>query len=123
MNIDASHVSWVATANSLEGIPEPILSRFQIFHISKLSTDAMHGVIEGLAKQAIQKMRLAIDISVDQDVKGINVSTRDLKKALLITIPQKYRDESSAKAMHITASDLRPYLREVRESSIGFHRF
>lgn len=35
--IDASNVIWVATANSLNTIPEPILDRFVVFDIAKLS--------------------------------------------------------------------------------------
>lgn len=123
MSIDASHVSWIATANSLESIPEPILSRFQVFDIGPLSKNAMHGIIETLAKATIDDHGLTgeIDISIDLDVKDIDSSIRAIKKALLIVVPKKYRQKPSADNMHITASDLLPY---VSESSftIGFHR-
>lgn len=33
ITFDASHVFWVATANDLLNVPEPIQSRFRIFHI------------------------------------------------------------------------------------------
>jgi ATP-dependent Lon protease len=33
MQFDASHVFWLATANDLSLLPEPILSRFRVFHI------------------------------------------------------------------------------------------
>ncbi len=33
ITFDASHVFWLATANDLQNIPEPILSRFRVFHI------------------------------------------------------------------------------------------
>lgn len=35
--LDASNVIWVATANSLNNIPEPILDRFVVFGIKKLN--------------------------------------------------------------------------------------
>lgn len=31
--VDASHIIWVATANALAPIPEPLLSRLSVFHI------------------------------------------------------------------------------------------
>jgi ATP-dependent Lon protease len=37
--IDASNVIWVATANSLNTIPEPILDRFVVFDVARLSKE------------------------------------------------------------------------------------
>lgn len=37
--LDTQYISWCATANSIESIPEPILSRFDIFEIPALSRD------------------------------------------------------------------------------------
>ncbi|MDM7951469.1 AAA family ATPase [Hydrogenophaga sp.] len=39
IQFDASHVLWVATANDLAGVPEPIQSRFRIFHIQSPSAE------------------------------------------------------------------------------------
>lgn len=37
--IDASNIIWVATANKLNGIPEPILDRFVIFDVAQLNKE------------------------------------------------------------------------------------
>ena len=39
IQFDTSHVLWVATANDLTGLPEPIQSRFRIFHIQPPSAE------------------------------------------------------------------------------------
>lgn len=33
ITFDASHIFWIATSNDLQNVPEPIQSRFRIFHI------------------------------------------------------------------------------------------
>lgn len=37
--LDASNVIWVATANKLNGIPEPILDRFVVFDVAQLNKE------------------------------------------------------------------------------------
>lgn len=54
ITFDASHVFWLATANDLQNIPEPILSRFRVFHIHSPT-----------AAQAIEMAR-AVAASVQQ---------------------------------------------------------
>jgi ATP-dependent Lon protease len=39
LEFDASHVFWVATANDLRLVPEPIQTRFRIFHIQPPSAE------------------------------------------------------------------------------------
>ncbi|MFZ6798172.1 AAA family ATPase [Undibacterium sp. Di24W] len=51
--IDASHINWIATANSLSTIPKPILSRFNVFEISAPSK----AQISKIAKQIYRKIR------------------------------------------------------------------
>jgi len=37
--VDASMISFIATANSIKTIPEPILDRFEVFHIEPLTVE------------------------------------------------------------------------------------
>ena len=46
--LDASHIIWIATANDVRSIPEPILSRFKVFNITQPSPEKMIGVIESI---------------------------------------------------------------------------
>jgi ATP-dependent Lon protease len=45
VHFDASHINWIATANSLETIREPLLSRFNVFQIRRLSQEEMRDVV------------------------------------------------------------------------------
>jgi energy-coupling factor transporter ATP-binding protein EcfA2 len=46
--IDASHITWVATANDLSKIPEPILSRFTVVDVQKATGADAHKVIRSV---------------------------------------------------------------------------
>lgn len=52
-DIDASHINWIATANSLRNIPKPILSRFNVFEIAAPTKTQ----ISKIAKQIYRKIR------------------------------------------------------------------
>jgi ATP-dependent Lon protease len=39
--IDASHINWIGTANSLDSIPTPILSRMTVLHIATPAADQL----------------------------------------------------------------------------------
>jgi len=46
--IDASNVVWVATANKLESIPEPVLSRFNVVQVEKATGEEARNVIRSV---------------------------------------------------------------------------
>lgn len=46
---DASHVMWVALANDISRMPEPLLSRFKVHYIVKPSPEEMEAIIGRLA--------------------------------------------------------------------------
>lgn len=46
--IDTSHVNWVATANEIDRIPAPILSRMKTFHIDLPKEAEMPSVVESI---------------------------------------------------------------------------
>lgn len=48
LELDASHVNWVMTANQIENIPAPILSRAKMFHIELPTREQMPLVIESI---------------------------------------------------------------------------
>lgn len=47
-SIDASHVNWIATANQLEWIPEPILSRLTVLHIQPPTPSQISTIAQGM---------------------------------------------------------------------------
>lgn len=48
LKIDASHVGWIFAANSLEGIPAPLLSRMSVIEIPALTTEQALGVVNAI---------------------------------------------------------------------------
>jgi ATP-dependent Lon protease len=53
--INASHPVWIATANYLDRIPEPIVSRFTIIEVSPPSTNQMPKILNSVYKKILQK--------------------------------------------------------------------
>ncbi len=49
--INASHVNWLATANDLERLSKPILSRFSVLHIPAPSADQVSIIVRNLYNQ------------------------------------------------------------------------
>jgi ATP-dependent Lon protease len=45
LGIDASHVIWIATANSVEGLEGPIVDRFTVFNIADPSKEQMPAIV------------------------------------------------------------------------------
>ncbi|GGP22948.1 hypothetical protein GCM10010970_29480 [Silvimonas iriomotensis] len=51
--IDASHVNWIATANSIESIPAPLLSRMTVLHVQAPTPEQ----VAHIARQMYGRMR------------------------------------------------------------------
>ena len=74
VKLDASHVRWLATANSLAGIPEPILSRFTVINIPALGREAAVKVARSIELALRREFRLGdlpiLDPKVIEIVSG-----------------------------------------------------
>ena len=66
VKIDASHIQWFATANTLQGIPEPILSRFTVIDIPALTRDEAITVVRNIENALRKEFRLAEVPALDQ---------------------------------------------------------
>lgn len=49
--VDTSRVLWIATANAVDALPEPILSRFRVFHIAPLAPPDMEDLVRQIFAQ------------------------------------------------------------------------
>lgn len=56
---DASGVSWILTANSLEPISRPLLSRMAIARVGMPGPDAIEGILDGM------RLDIALDLGLD----------------------------------------------------------
>ncbi|KUJ77798.1 AAA family ATPase [Ruegeria profundi] len=50
-DVDASHVSWILTANDLSGVPAPLLSRCTIYEIPPPTTEQLPAIIQSLVNE------------------------------------------------------------------------
>lgn len=73
---DASSIIYIACANSIQTIPEPLISRFKIFTIYK-PEDEQHGiVINNIYQEAIKNTKIfstELDSSIIQKLKGFSL--------------------------------------------------
>lgn len=68
---DLSRVSWIATANSLQKLPEPLLSRFTVVLVKSPSKDDLIAVAEGVRKQMAAE--LGMDVRMLSELNGDEV--------------------------------------------------
>lgn len=96
--MDLSDVSYVMTANSLDGIPGPLLSRLNVIQIGHLSADH-------LAHAARQQARLA---GIPEDVSdGLEAAARSIRRRRTMSLREVARlvdrlkgDENEAFFLH-----------------------
>lgn len=117
--IDASHVNWIGTANSIEGIPAPLLSRMTVLHV-QAPTPAQ---VAHIARQIYDRMRAespwgsgfapTLDDQVVDKLK--NLPPRTLGLALKRALGRAAREERD----HIRVSDLPDQVASTRKP-MGF---
>lgn len=70
--VDASYVNWIATANSTDALGEPLVSRFQTFHIELPPPAIMRKVVKDIFSSVLKRLSLQLAI------KGISDEAADL---------------------------------------------
>ncbi|MDP3087654.1 MAG: AAA family ATPase [Methylotenera sp.] len=51
--LDASHINWIATANYIEDISEPVISRFHVIEIGELNPEDMLQILNNVYKNLL----------------------------------------------------------------------
>jgi ATP-dependent Lon protease len=85
VRMDASHILWIATANNEDQIPEPILSRMDVFVIPNPTRDEARVIAKGIYKDILKKHpKWEFDPEISDDVLDIlhGLSPRRMKSAL-----------------------------------------
>ncbi len=86
LDIDASQIFWVLTANSLEGIPEPLLNRMAVYEVPPPSPEQSAVIAQNIYAGLLRELKLqtfeqGLDASVLEKLSSI--SPRDMRKTLL----------------------------------------
>jgi ATP-dependent Lon protease len=74
IEFDASHILWIATANELNQIPEPIRSRFRVFNISMPSAEESIALARAVGQSVHDRMNTGTT-TTDPDEEGDATTT------------------------------------------------
>lgn len=86
VDIDASQIFWVLTANSTEGIPHPLLNRMAVYDIPAPTREQAAGIAQRMFKGLLRELNLkTFEPALAENVldKLAGISPRDLRKTLL----------------------------------------
>lgn len=103
IDVDASRVIWIATANYLQNVPQPILSRMRVIEIKRPSVEQMKNVVMSIYDHFRQSKAYGqlLDPEIHKDAMDIlrTKSPREAKLAI---------DEGCLKAIRDGRSNLLP---------------
>jgi ATP-dependent Lon protease len=118
VEIDASQIFWVLTANSTEGIPAPLLNRMAVYEVPAPTPEQAAGIAQRMYAALLVELNLpGFDARLPDAVldKLAPVAPRDLRKTLLDSLGYAVADGRA----HVTVADVR--LRGVPgRARIGF---
>ncbi len=86
VEIDASQICWVLTANSTEGIPAPLLNRMAVYEVPAPTREQAAGIAQRMYAALLEELNLeGFDERLADAVldRLAPVSPRDLRKTLL----------------------------------------
>jgi ATP-dependent Lon protease len=86
VNLDASQVFWVLTANSLEGIPGALLSRMAIYEVPSPTPEQAAGIAQRVYRGLLRELKLSnMERELADQVldKLSDLSPREMRKTLL----------------------------------------
>jgi len=86
VEIDASQIVWVLTANSTDGIPCPLLNRMAVYEVPRPTAEQAVGIAQRIYRGLLAELRLwkfAPDLDNAVVDRLAPVSPRDMRKSLL----------------------------------------
>lgn len=127
IEFDASHISYIATANDTEAISAPIRSRLQVINVEAPSADQSRTICQNLYATLIRGHGLQNKFVADIESEVIDVlvskdgSVRDLKKRILTGIGNVMLSSSSSKSkkLRLNATDIPPQP-PLKRQKMGF---
>jgi len=131
--VDCSQIVWIATANELERVPEPIVSRFTVIEVEQPKPDQMEKIVNSIYRhmreQYVWGFRFGVHLSEEVKNKIISkqVSPRLIQRELIracgrAVLRYGVNDESFKKTINIQTEDffINPLSVEKETRSIGF---
>ncbi len=121
MPCDLSKVMFIATANSLDTIPRPLLDRMEIIELSSYTKNEKASIAEnhlipkqlkrhGLTKRALRISRQVIEEIIDGYTRESGVRNLEREIASLCRKAARIMIESGKKSVSVTAQNLHSFL-------------
>jgi ATP-dependent Lon protease len=107
VEIDASKIFWVLTANTTEGIPAPLLNRMAVYEVPAPTPEQAAGIAQRIYTGLLRELNLAgFEERLANAVldKLAPVSPRDMRKTLLDSLGYAV----AAQRDHVHIDDIRP---------------
>ena len=104
MNIDASNILWVATANDESSIPDPILNRMNVYVIDRPDHDGSIKIAMSIYRDILDQHKWVFDAEPGNDVLDClaEEAPRDMRKVLIDAFGGAKLDKRD----HLLTSDL-----------------
>lgn len=95
VELDASHIVWVCTANDLSGIPEPIVSRMAVYEVRAPNVDEARRIGQRIYQALLGEHNWAFarELSDDALDRLATLPPREMKKRLLDALGQARLDK------------------------------
>ncbi len=118
VDLDASQIFWVMTANSTDGIPAPLLSRMAVYEVPGPTEEQAFAIAQRIYEHLRQELKLAqMDSELQEDVlqRLAQISPREMRKTLLDAMGHAV----AAGRNGILVQDVKPR-QNTRQHKIGF---
>jgi ATP-dependent Lon protease len=118
VDMDASHILWVATANDESSIPEPILSRMNVYEIERPDDEGSRRIALAVYREILDQHRWPFPPEPDASVvdKLASIAPRDMRKLLL----DAFGTARLAGRDHLVADDIDARKLAARRGRVGF---
>jgi ATP-dependent Lon protease len=118
VDMDASHILWIATANDESPIPEPILNRMNVYAIDRPDAEGSRKIALAVYHEILEAHRWPFPPEPSEAVieRLVSVPPRDMRKLLL----DAFGTAQLAGRDHLVAEDLDARKLCGRRARVGF---
>lgn len=118
IDMDASHIMWIATANDESAIPEPILNRMNVYTIDRPDREGAIKIALAIYRNILSDHRWGFPPEPTEDVldRLADVAPRDMRKILMDAFGNARLDKRD----YLTPKDIHIERLTPRKTKIGF---
>jgi ATP-dependent Lon protease len=118
LELDASNVIWIATANEASKISQPILSRMKVFHIKQPPPEEMPGVIDSIYSTLLKRLSLESYLSPKLDDTVMERLFHQTPREVTIALDEAMMKAFLDQRENVIVSDITQLKQEVHR--VGF---